>query len=93
MTLATDRSIIKLNSSRLHYKKNALGYRLKVPFGTGFLNWYPESGTKGSSLWYRVKQPVPMAKIFTQNILWLGFKPETSSLARCYFTISPTQQF
>ena len=46
MTLATDRSIIKLNSSRLHYKKNALGYRLKVPFGTGFLNWYPESGTK-----------------------------------------------
>ena len=58
-----------------------------------FLEPVPKSGTKGSSLWYRVKQPVPMAKIFTQNILWLGFEPATSSLVRCYFTISPTQQF
>ena len=32
------------------YTTRLLTHRLQVPFGTGFLNRYPES----SSLWYRI---------------------------------------
>jgi len=90
-TYGRNKVLMPLASSICTYLYTLLEKLLKASVESNRYLRPPLVPRRGSTrYWYRVKVPLGI-KIFMQNILWLGFKPTTSCLARCSFTISPPQ--